>query len=145
MLSPTGPYFKNGLQPISLLAISETARTWPGGTGSYKLALNYTPGFVPQIDAAAQGYDQILWLLEDNSQVDENGNKELKITEVGAMNVFAVLKRDDGGRYALYTITFSDVNILHRFGSGHTRTGWHDFTRYNAPIHSCPYRRPYPR
>jgi len=84
MVSPTGPYFKNGLHPISLLAISETARTWPGGTGSYKLALNYTPGFVPQIDAAAQGYDQVLWLLESDSQVDENGKKELKITEVGA-------------------------------------------------------------
>lgn len=63
------------------------------------MALNYTPGFVPQIDAAAQGYDQVLWLLESDSKVDENGKKELKITEVGAMNVFVVFKRDDGGKY----------------------------------------------
>lgn len=94
ILSPTGPYFKNGLHPISLLAVSNTVRAWPGGTGSHKLGLNYAPAFMPQIDAASKGYDQILWLLETDCQNGENG-KELRITEVGAMNVFVVVKRDD--------------------------------------------------
>jgi branched-chain amino acid aminotransferase len=67
------------------LAVNENVRAWPGGTGGHKLGLNYAPGFLPQREAAKKGYDQILWLLED------------RITEVGAMNVFVVVKRDDGG------------------------------------------------
>ncbi|KAI0709977.1 hypothetical protein C8Q76DRAFT_798748 [Earliella scabrosa] len=54
---------------------------WPGGTGGYKLALNYAPMFEPQRQAAKLGYDQCLWLLGD------------KITEAGAMNFFVVVKR----------------------------------------------------
>lgn len=54
---------------------------------------------MPQIDAASKGYDQILWLLETDCQSGEKGKKELRITEVGAMNVFVVVKRDDGREY----------------------------------------------
>jgi branched-subunit amino acid aminotransferase/4-amino-4-deoxychorismate lyase len=32
------------------------------GTGSYKVGANYAPGVLPQRKAAAQGYDQNLWL-----------------------------------------------------------------------------------
>ncbi|KAF4605775.1 hypothetical protein EYR40_004565 [Pleurotus pulmonarius] len=86
VLSPTGPYFPTGPKPLSLMAVSETARTWPGGTGGHKLGINYAPALLPQQIAAKQGYDQVVWLLgEDN-----------RITEVGAMNVFAVVGRDDG-------------------------------------------------
>ncbi|TEB29331.1 branched-chain amino acid aminotransferase II [Coprinellus micaceus] len=82
--TPTGPYFKGKARAVSLLAVNENVRAWPGGTGGHKLGLNYAPGFLPQREAAKKGYDQILWLLED------------RITEVGAMNVFVVVKRDDG-------------------------------------------------
>ncbi|EAU93503.2 branched-chain-amino-acid transaminase [Coprinopsis cinerea okayama7 len=84
VVTPAGPYFKGESRAISLLAVSETVRAWPGGTGGYKLGLNYAPGFAPQREALQKGYDQILWLLGD------------KITEVGAMNVFVIVKRDDG-------------------------------------------------
>jgi branched-chain amino acid aminotransferase len=96
ILSPTGPYFKNGFRPISLLAVSDTVRAWPGGTGEHKLGSNYAPSFMPQINAASKGYDQILWLLEADCQNGDKGKKEFRITEVGAMNVFVVVKRDDG-------------------------------------------------
>ncbi|TFK38803.1 aminotransferase [Crucibulum laeve] len=86
IVSPTGPYFRGGTRPISLLAVGEHARSWPGGTGGHKLGLNYAPGFMPQRLAAKLGYEQILWLLGDDK----------KITEVGAMNVFVAIKRDDG-------------------------------------------------
>jgi branched-chain amino acid aminotransferase len=49
----------------------------PGGTGSYKLGANYAPCLVPQAEAAAEGYDQNLWLLGDDH----------KLTEVGTMNL----------------------------------------------------------
>ena len=37
------------------------------------------------MQAAKLGYDQCLWLIGD------------RITEAGAMNFFAVVRRDDGG------------------------------------------------
>ncbi|KAF8168556.1 aminotransferase [Crassisporium funariophilum] len=86
ILSPAGPYFRGATKGISLLAVGESVRSWPGGTGGHKLGLNYAPGFLPQRLAAKQGYDQILWLLGD----------EEKVTEVGAMNFFAAVRREDG-------------------------------------------------
>ncbi|KAF8824975.1 hypothetical protein HHX47_DHR7000535 [Lentinula edodes] len=86
----SGPYFRTGPKPISLLAAAENVRSWPGGTGSHKVAGNYSPGFLPQRMAAKQGYDQILWLLRDEL--------EWKVTEAGAMNIFAVIGREDGER-----------------------------------------------
>ncbi|KAJ4467233.1 aminotransferase [Lentinula aciculospora] len=88
ILSPSGPYFRTGPKPIALLAAAENVRAWPGGTGSHKVAGNYAPGFLPQRNAAKQGYDQILWLLRDKAG--------WKVTEAGAMNVFIVLSREDG-------------------------------------------------
>ncbi|EMD32136.1 hypothetical protein CERSUDRAFT_119111 [Gelatoporia subvermispora B] len=83
ILSPTGPYFRIS-KPISLLAVNDPVRAWPGGTGGHKVATNYSPTFKPQDYAEKLGYDQVLWLIGDN------------ITEVGAMNFFVVIKRDDG-------------------------------------------------
>ncbi|KZV60204.1 branched-chain amino acid aminotransferase II [Peniophora sp. CONT] len=83
LLSPTGKFFKVP-KGISLLAVNDNVRAWPGGTGDYKLGVNYAPGFRPQQKALEQGYQQILWLLHDT------------VTEAGAMNFFLALKRDDG-------------------------------------------------
>jgi len=83
--SPSGPYFRGGARQISLLAVNETVRAWPGGTGGYKLASNYASTLKPAQLAEQQGYNQVLWLLGDN------------ITEAGAMNFFVVVKRDDDG------------------------------------------------
>lgn len=85
ILTPTGPYFKADNGGVSLLAEHESVRSWPGGTGAYKLGLNYAPCFEPQQRALQKGYQQILWLL----------GEERKITEAGAMNFFAVFKRKD--------------------------------------------------
>jgi len=89
ILSPSGPYFsKASLEKgVALLAVHEHVRSWPGGTGGFKLGLNYAPCFAPQRTAAARGYDQVLWLLGDDRRV----------TEAGAMNFFVALKGEDGG------------------------------------------------
>jgi len=85
ILSPTGPYIRDsGSKGVSLLAMSDQVRAWPGGTGGFKLGLNYAPGFVAQRTAAALGYQQLLWLLGET------------VAEAGAMNVFAVFERSDG-------------------------------------------------
>lgn len=83
---PTGPYFGADSKSISLYGVYDSIRSWPGGTGAYKLGVNYAPGFEPMRRAAARGYKQVLWLLGDDH----------KITEAGAMNFFIVVKRADG-------------------------------------------------
>ncbi|OCH88933.1 branched-chain amino acid aminotransferase II [Obba rivulosa] len=84
IMSPTGPYFRTGAKAVSLLAINDSVRSWPGGTGGNKVATNYSPTFKPQEHAEKLGYQQVLWLLGE------------KITEVGAMNFFVVVQREDG-------------------------------------------------
>ena len=84
--SPTAPFSLTGPKHISILAIGEHVRSWPGGTGGHKLAANYAPTLLPQEMAIADGYDQCLWIL----------GEERIVTEVGGMNFFIVVKREDG-------------------------------------------------
>ncbi|KAH7906283.1 branched-chain amino acid aminotransferase II, partial [Hygrophoropsis aurantiaca] len=86
--TPAGLYFPQGLRPISLLAVKDTVRAWPGGTGDQKFGGNYAPGLLPQKIAAENGYDSVLWLFGDDNTV----------TEAGIMNFFVIVKRenDDG-------------------------------------------------
>ncbi|ORY31822.1 aminotransferase [Naematelia encephala] len=84
--SPVGPYYATGFKPVSLLATTKYVRAWQGGTGSYKLGVNYAPGVVPQADAAKQGYGQNLWLAGEDDT----------LTEVGTMNLFVAFKLPDG-------------------------------------------------
>lgn len=92
ILSPTGPYFRTGAKPVSLLAVGNHARSWPGGTGNHKLGINYPATFAPQIDAAKMGYQQILWLVGDSAKDCMN----MRVTEAGSMNFFVVIKREGG-------------------------------------------------
>ena len=62
----------------------------PGGTGEFKLGLNYAAGFPAQRVAAALGYQQLLWVLGET------------VAEAGAMNVFVVFERPDGGKSLSY-------------------------------------------
>jgi len=82
-----GPYIRDASgKGLSLLAMSDQIRAWPGGTGGFKLGLNYATGFPAQRVAAALGYQQMLWVLGET------------IAEAGAMNVFSVFERPDGGK-----------------------------------------------
>lgn len=84
--SPVGPYYPRGFKPVPLHGTTEYIRAAPGGTGAYKLAANYAPGVVAQKSASKQGYAQNLWLH----------GPEHWLTEVGTMNLFAVIKDKDG-------------------------------------------------
>ncbi|KAK2462097.1 hypothetical protein APHAL10511_006560 [Amanita phalloides] len=84
--SPVGPYYPNGFKPVSLFGTTEYIRAAPGGTGAYKLGVNYAPGIMPQQKAAELGYTQNLWLH----------GPEHYLTEVGTMNMFVVFRKDDG-------------------------------------------------
>ncbi|KZO95114.1 branched-chain amino acid aminotransferase II [Calocera viscosa TUFC12733] len=84
--SPVGPYYKTAIKPVALLGTDKYIRAAPGGTGGYKVAVNYAPAVVPQMEAEAAGYDQNLWLF----------GPEYQLTEVGSMNLFLVLRTKDG-------------------------------------------------
>ncbi|GAA5970680.1 hypothetical protein JCM8115_005992 [Rhodotorula mucilaginosa] len=83
---PVGPYYSTGFKPVKLYATTKDVRAWPGGTGGYKLGSNYAAGVVPQQQAAALGYQQILWLF----------GPEHRLTEVGTMNLGVSFTRPDG-------------------------------------------------
>ncbi|KAF7339860.1 Branched-chain-amino-acid aminotransferase [Mycena venus] len=86
ILSPAGPYYASGFKPVALYGTTEFVRASPGGTGAYKLGVNYAPGVLPQKSAAALGYSQNLWLHGEDHQ----------LTEVGTMNMFVVFGKEDG-------------------------------------------------
>ncbi|KAH9487163.1 Branched-chain-amino-acid aminotransferase, mitochondrial [Psilocybe cubensis] len=92
ILSPVGLYYPTGFKPIALYGTTEYVRAAPGGTGAFKLGVNYAPGILPQRHAAAQGYSQNLWLH----------GPEHYLTEVGTMNMFVVFHKEGGG-YELVT------------------------------------------
>ncbi|CAG0918544.1 unnamed protein product [Notodromas monacha] len=85
LLCPVGPYFSTGLR-ANLLADPKFVRSWPGGCGDKKMGSNYAPTIDIQRQAEEQGFQQVLWLFGPDHQ----------ITEVGAMNLFIVLKGKDG-------------------------------------------------
>lgn len=90
---PVGPYYPTGFKAVSLEATTYAVRAWPGGVGNSKLGANYAPCIVPQMQAAARGFHQNLWLFEEQG--------EEYITEVGTMNLFVAIKNEAGDKELL--------------------------------------------
>jgi len=105
---PVGPYYPSGFKPIKLLADSKNVRAWPGGCGNSKLGGNYGPTVAPQMAAHDEGCAQVLWLYPTR---DKDGEEDHLVTEVGAMNVFFVLKNKQG-QTELVTAPLTDGTIL---------------------------------
>jgi len=78
---PVGPYFKGGMNPISLKVSNEFHRAAPGGSGGVKAIGNYAPGMMPSKNAKAEGYAEIIYLDAVHHRYVE---------EVGAANFFCV-------------------------------------------------------
>ena len=79
MLSPSGAYFKAGLQPNKIFVEDHYVRAVRGGMGFAKTAGNYAGSLIGQQKAESYGYSQTLWL---------DGVEQKYIEEVGAMNIF---------------------------------------------------------
>lgn len=82
ILSPSGMYYKNGLQPVSIYVEQEFVRACPGGTGEAKTGGNYAASILAGQRAQEKGYSQVLWL---------DGAERRYVEEVGAMNIFFVI------------------------------------------------------
>jgi branched-chain amino acid aminotransferase len=82
ILSPSGPYYKNGFQPISLYVENYYTRAAEGGTGEVKCSGNYAASLIASDKAKELGCDQVLWL---------DAKEKRYIEEVGSMNMFVVI------------------------------------------------------
>jgi branched-chain amino acid aminotransferase len=82
ILSPSGAYYAQGLNPVSIYVEDEYVRAVKGGTGFAKTPGNYAASLIAQANAYKAGYVQVLWL---------DGVHRRYIEEVGSMNVFFVI------------------------------------------------------
>ncbi len=79
ILSPSGPYYPKGLDPVAIYVEQDYVRAVRGGTGAAKTPGNYASSLKSQTEAYKQGFVQVLWL---------DGIERRYVEEVGAMNVF---------------------------------------------------------
>ena len=80
-VTPVGPYFKEGFNPIKIAIVRDTDRTAPNGTGMYKVGGNYAASLQGIKKTKEAGYAQPLYL----------DSKEKKyIDEIGAANFFGI-------------------------------------------------------
>ncbi|MBI5454925.1 MAG: branched-chain amino acid aminotransferase [Deltaproteobacteria bacterium] len=80
--SPVGAYYKEGINPVSLMTPGEYVRAVKGGLGSAKTPANYAASLLPAEEAKKKGFTQVLWL---------DAIEHRYIEEVGTMNMFFVI------------------------------------------------------
>lgn len=76
--SPVGNYYKEGINPVSIMIETEDVRAVRGGTGYAKCGGNYAASNRAGEKAEKKGFSQVLWL---------DGVERKYIEEVGSMNV----------------------------------------------------------
>lgn len=76
--SPSGSYYAEGINPVSIVIEDEDVRAVRGGTGYTKCGGNYAASLRAGERAESAGYSQVLWL---------DGVERRYIEEVGSMNI----------------------------------------------------------
>lgn len=82
ILSPSGAYYPQGINPVNIYVEDKYVRAVRGGTGFTKCAGNYASSLIAQEIAHKSGYVQVLWL---------DGIEQKYIEEVGSMNILFVM------------------------------------------------------
>ena len=83
ILSPVGPYYPEGFNPVKIIVSDSYVRAAPGGVGDAKTAGNYAASNLAEKEAKEQGFTQVLWL---------DAVERRYIEEVGSMNIFFVIR-----------------------------------------------------
>ena len=78
ILSPSGSYYAEGINPIKIMIEDDDVRSVKGGTGYTKCGGNYAASIRAGERANKEGFAQVLWL---------DGIHRKYIEEVGAMNI----------------------------------------------------------
>lgn len=79
VLSPSGAYYPEGINPVKIYVENNYVRAVKGGLGFTKTPGNYAASLKAQEEAKKKGYTQVLWL---------DGVEKKYVEEVGTMNVF---------------------------------------------------------
>ena len=82
ILSPVGPYYPEGFNPVKITVCTDYVRAAPGGVGEAKTAGNYAASNLAEKEAKARGFTQVLWL---------DAVERRFVEEVGSMNLFFVI------------------------------------------------------
>jgi branched-chain amino acid aminotransferase len=82
ILSPVGPYYATGFNPVKILVEEKYVRAAPGGVGFTKAGGNYASSLLAAKIAHEKGYTQVLWL---------DAAQHKYVEEVGTMNQFFVI------------------------------------------------------
>jgi branched-chain amino acid aminotransferase len=85
MVTPVGPYYKDGFSPVKALVMLDYDRAAPKGTGRAKAAGNYAASLLPGLLGKKKGFPIILFAdPRENRFVDEFGTSNfLGITAAG--------------------------------------------------------------
>lgn len=78
IISPVGPYFADGFNPVSVFVSHEHVRAVRGGTGEAKTPGNYAASIAVSEAARERDCQQVLWL---------DAVERRYVDEVGAMNI----------------------------------------------------------
>jgi branched-chain amino acid aminotransferase len=78
ILSPVGPYFATGFNPVPVFISDEYVRAVRGGVGDVKTGGNYAASLYVSEEVSRLGYQQVLWL---------DAVERRYIEEVGSMNI----------------------------------------------------------
>ncbi len=74
LVTPVGPYFKNGFQTQKMLVVEDLDRAAEFGLGDVKAAGNYAAGLRGHERAAEQGFTDVLYLdCKNRKYLDESG------------------------------------------------------------------------
>jgi branched-chain amino acid aminotransferase len=80
-VTPVGPYFKEGFNPVSIMVAREYDRAAPKGTGRYKVGGNYAASLSAGERAHHEGFASALFL---------DAREKKYIDEAGPANFFAI-------------------------------------------------------
>lgn len=78
IVGPVGAYYKEGMNPVKIMASDKYVRAVQGGLGAAKTAGNYAASLYGAEEAQKAGYTQVLWL---------DGVEHKYLDEVGTMNI----------------------------------------------------------
>ncbi len=80
-VTPVGPYFKEGFNPVKIAVVRDSDRAAPLGTGTLKVGGNYAASLAGGARAQAAGYGAPMYL---------DAKEKKYIDEIGAANFFAI-------------------------------------------------------
>lgn len=80
-VTPVGPYFKEGFNPVKIAIIRDSDRAAPLGTGTFKVGGNYAASLRGVMKAHYAGYNSPMYL---------DTKEKRYIDEIGAANFFAI-------------------------------------------------------